>query len=141
MPVRSASAVWEGALPTGKGTMKVGGLFEGAYSAASRFEEAEGTNPEELIGAAHAGCFSMAFANELDKAGHKPERVETTARVEIRKVEGGFAITGIELDTVAAVPGIQEAEFMKIAEAAKNGCPVSKALSAVKVTLKARLSS
>jgi lipoyl-dependent peroxiredoxin len=140
MPVRSAEAEWKGDLPKGSGKIRTEtGSFEGAYSAGSRFEEAQGTNPEELIAAAHAGCFSMAFSNQLAKAGHPPESVKTTARVHIEKVEAGFAITKIELQTRAKVPGIDEATFREKAEAAKTGCPVSKALQAVQITLDARL--
>src|ERR671922_2690878 len=105
MPVRSAEAVWEGDLQDGKGTLRLGsGAFEGQYSYSSRFEEGTGTNPEELIGAAHAGCFSMAFANILATAGHDPQRVETTARVHLEPRDEGPAITRIELQTEAEVP-------------------------------------
>src|SRR5947209_1952306 len=140
MPVRTADARWEGNLPDGKGTMRFGGgAFEGQYSFSSRFEEGAGTNPEELIAAAHAGCFSMAFSNGLAKAGHTPTRVDTTARVHLEKVEGGFGITRIELRTEAEVPGIDEATFKEQAETAKANCPVSKALAAVEITLDATL--
>src|SRR5260221_8551819 len=106
MAKRTASAVWEGTLKEGKGRVKLGsGAFEGKYSFASRFEEGPGTNPEELIGAAHAGCFSMAFAGNLQRAGHEPQSVETSARVHIDKSGDGFTITRIELDTTANVPG------------------------------------
>ena len=107
------------------------GSFEGPYSFQSRFEEGEGTNPEELIAGAHAGCFSMALSGELGRAGHAAESVETTATVHVEKVPEGFAITRIELDTRARVPGIEDDEFQRIAEAAKKGCPVSQALAAV----------
>ncbi len=140
MPTRTANAVWRGDLKDGKGSMKFGGGgFEGQYSFASRFEEGPGTNPEELIAAAHAGCFSMALSAELAGAGHTPTRVETTAKVHIGKVEGGFAINLIELETEAEVPGIDEATFLRIAEGAKQGCPVSKALAAVEIQLNAKL--
>jgi lipoyl-dependent peroxiredoxin len=140
MPTRKAEAVWKGDLQDGEGTMRFGsGAFEGAYSFTSRFEEGTGTNPEELIGAAHAGCFSMALSNGLSQAGHVPNSVETEARVKLEPVEGGFGITGIELSTVAEVPGIDEEEFRRQAEAAKEGCPVSQALSAVQITLEAWL--
>ncbi|MDZ7705124.1 MAG: OsmC family protein [Trueperaceae bacterium] len=140
MPTRSSSAVWEGNLREGKGTMKLGsGAFEGSYSFPSRFESGQGTNPEELIGAAHAGCFSMAFANELSSAGHTPDSIMTEAKVTLDQVEGGFAITGIALSCEAKVPGIDEATFQDIAEAAKNGCPVSKALTGTEITLDAKL--
>jgi osmotically inducible protein OsmC len=116
------------------------GAFDGSYSFESRFEEGEGTNPEELIAAAHAGCFSMAFAGNLQRAGHEPRSVETTARVSVEKSGDGFAITRIELDSSASVPGIEDDEFQQIAEASKEGCPVSVALAAVpEITLKARL--
>jgi lipoyl-dependent peroxiredoxin len=132
MPKRNASARWEGSLTEGAGTMSLGtGSYEGPYSFQSRFEEGDGTNPEELIAAAHAGCFSMALSGELGRAGHDIDSVETTATVQIDKVEGGFAISRIELSTRARVPGISDDEFQEIANAAKEGCPVSKALAAV----------
>jgi osmotically inducible protein OsmC len=132
MPKRNASARWEGSLTEGAGTMSLGtGSYEGPYSFQSRFEEGDGTNPEELIAAAHAGCFSMALSGELGRAGHDIDSVETTATVQIDKVEGGFAISRIELSTRARVPGISDDEFQEIANAAKQGCPVSKALAAV----------
>jgi osmotically inducible protein OsmC len=118
-----------------------GGL-QGNYSFKSRFEEGEGTNPEELIGAAHAGCFSMAFSNALSQAGHVPTSVETVARVKLEKVDNGFAITRIELETTGNVPGIDESTFLKIAEDAKANCPVSKLLApGTEITLTATLSS
>jgi lipoyl-dependent peroxiredoxin len=128
-------------MPGGEGTMRFGsGAFEGKYSFASRFEDGPGTNPEELIGAAHAGCFSMAFAGNLQRAGHEPESVETSARVHIDKSGDGFTITRIELDTTASVPGIDEDEFQQIATASKEGCPVSRALAGVgEITLDAKL--
>jgi lipoyl-dependent peroxiredoxin len=142
MAVRSAHARWEGALADGKGTMDTeSGAFSGEYSANSRFGDGGGTNPEELLGAAHAGCFSMALAHALAEGGHVATSVDTTARVTIKPVEGGFAITGIELATDAVVPGITDREFQEAAEATKVGCPVSKALSAVPITLKATLVS
>ena len=132
MPKRTADARWEGDLASGQGTMHLGtGSWTGPYSAQSRFEEGEGTNPEELIAGAHAGCFSMAFAHELAQAGHTPESVETTAEVHINPADGGFAINRIDLTTRARVPGIDEDEFQRIGEAAKAGCPVSKALAGV----------
>jgi len=141
MPVRTAEAQWNGNLREGNGTMKLGsGAFEGAYSFPSRFEAGHGSNPEELIAAAHAGCFSMAFAAGLTRAGFAPTSVRTTAKVHIEPVEGGFGITRIELDTEAKVPGIDSAAFQEQAEAAKKGCPVSKALAAVEnITLNAKL--
>ena len=129
MPVRNASAIWEGGLKNGKGKMKFGGgAFEGNYSFASRFEQGPGTNPEELIGAAHAGCFSMALAMILEQAGYIPERISTSARVRIEKSGEGFKITTIELDTEARVPGLDDRTFREKAELAKKGCPVSVAL-------------
>ena len=142
MPVRTADAQWEGSLQDGKGTMRFGsGAFEGQYSFASRFEEGTGTNPEELIAAAHAGCFSMALSAGLSRAGHVPNRVHTTAKVHLEKGDAGFRISSIELDTEADVPGIDAAGFQKEAEAAKVGCPVSQALAAVDIKLNARLAS
>ncbi len=142
MPVRDANAEWKGQLQDGNGTMALGsGAFEGQYSFGSRFEEGTGTNPEELIGAAHAGCFSMAFAGELGNAGHDPQRVATAARVHIDKSDEGFTITKIELKTEAEVPGIDEDEFQKLAEGAKAGCPVSRALTGVQIELDAKRAS
>src|SRR5919197_2635326 len=132
MPKRKAQARWDGSLQEGEGTMRMAtGSYEGPYSFQSRCEEGDGTNPEELIAAAHAGCFSMALSGELCRAGHDPDSVETTATVHIDKADAGFRITRIELDTEARVPGIEEADFQKAAEAAKEGCPVSQALAAV----------
>lgn len=140
MAVRTGSAIWNGGLKGGKGTVRLGsGAFEGAYSFGSRFEEGTGTNPEELIGAAHAGCFSMAFSAGLERAGFAPRSVRTTARVHLEKVGEGFGITRIELDTKAEVPGIEEAKFQELAEAAKAGCPVSRALTGPQISLKAEL--
>jgi len=139
MAVRKAEAVWEGGFK-GKGKMKLGsGAFEGAYSFASRFENGTGTNPEELIGAAHAGCFSMALSFMLEQAGFTPRRVQTSAKVHIDKAGEGFKITAIELETEADIPGIDEKKFMELADAAKKGCPVSQALSGTEITLKAKL--
>ena len=142
MPVRTSEAEWKGDLRSGSGTMKVGsGAFEGAYSFPTRFEEAPGSNPEELIAAAHAGCFSMAFSGGLTTAGFPPTSIRTTAKVHIDRLEaGGFGITKIELDTTGVVPGIDDAKFQELAIAAKNGCPVSKALAAVEsIVLTAKL--
>ena len=142
MPVRKAYAQWSGSLPDGSGTMAFGsGAFEGQYSFGSRFEEGTGTNPEELIGAAHAGCFSMALSGELGRAGHTPESIETEARVHLDKSEQGFSITRIELITTGRVPGITADDFQQHAEAAKAGCPVSRALAAIEITLEATLAS
>jgi lipoyl-dependent peroxiredoxin len=140
MPTRNADAVWEGNLREGKGTMKLGsGAYQGAYSFASRFETGTGTNPEELIGAAHAGCFSMALAAALGKAGFQPKRIATSAKVTLEKVGEAFRITKIHLDTEATIPGIAANEFEKQAQDAKANCPVSKALAGVEITLSARL--
>ncbi|HZD79320.1 MAG TPA: OsmC family protein [Actinomycetota bacterium] len=142
MPVREAEAEWTGTLQEGDGTMRFGGgAFEGRYSAASRFEEGPGTNPEELIGAAHAGCFSMALAGALVRAGFGPEAIRTGARVHIEKGDPGWAITKIDLRTEATVPDIEDARFHEIAEEAKRDCPVSKALAAVPIELVATLAS
>lgn len=140
MAVRNAEAYWEGTLQKGHGAMKLGsGVFEGAYSFGSRFEDEAGTNPEELIGAAHAGCFSMAFSALLGEEGFTPERIDTTAKVTIEQKGEGFAITGIQLDMKARIPGIEEAKFNEIANKAKEGCPVSKALAGTSIELKAAL--
>jgi osmotically inducible protein OsmC len=140
MPVRTAEAEWKGNLSRGSGRMKLGsGAFEGSYSFPSRFEEGPGSNPEELIGAAHAGCFSMALSHILSEAGHIPDVVHTTAKVHIDKVEDGFKITSIELVTQGKVPGIDEETFQEKAEAAKEGCPVSQALAGTEIKLQAEL--
>ncbi|HYO14463.1 MAG TPA: OsmC family protein [Thermoanaerobaculia bacterium] len=140
MPVRKANAVWEGSLKEGQGKVSLGsGAYEGRYSFGSRFEEAGGTNPEELIGAAHAGCFSMALSAGLGRSGHNPKRVATNAKVHLEKVGEGFKITRIELDNESEVPGIDEATFQEHAQKAKEGCPVSQALAGVEISLNARL--
>ena len=140
MPTRTSQAEWKGSLRDGKGTMKLGsGAWEGPFSFVSRFENAQGTNPEELIGAAHAGCFSMAFSAELNGKGYEPKSIRTIAKVTVEKSGDGFSITKSELETVAEIPGIDNDTFLKIAEAAKAGCPVSKALAGVEITLKASL--
>ena len=140
MPVRTAEAEWKGNLSRGSGRMKLGsGAFEGSYSFVSRFEDGPGSNPEELIGAAHAGCFSMALSHMLSEAGHIPDVVHTSAKVHIDKVEDGFKITSIELVTQGKVPGIDEETFREKAEAAKEGCPVSKALAGTEIKLQAEL--
>ena len=140
MPIRTASARWSGNLTEGSGTIKTGkGGYEGNYSFKSRFEEGEGTNPEELIGAAHAGCFSMAFAHGLSQAGFTPKRVQTTAKVHLEKNPAGFSIPKIELHTEADVPNIDEASFQEQAETAKTNCPVSKVLAGAEITLNAKL--
>lgn len=140
MPVRTADAEWRGGLQDGNGTMKFGGgAFEGAYSFGSRFADAKGANPEELIAAAEAGCFSMALAADLGRAGFTPKRVTTAAKAHIERGDAGFAITKIELETVADVPGIDAASFAAIADKTKKNCPVSKALTGTTIILNARL--
>lgn len=137
---RTASAVWQGNLKDGSGSMELGsGAFKGSYSFTSRFEDGQGTNPEELIGAAHAGCFSMALSGDLSKAGYTVEEIKTEAIVSMEKGEAGFAITSIKLVTKARVKDIEMAEFAKFASGAKQNCPVSKALQAVEVYLEAHL--
>ena len=126
MPIRVSSAEWKGTLKDGAGTMKLAsGYYEGPYTFASRFESGKGTNPEELLGAAHAGCFSMFLSALLSKEGFTPASIKTTAAVHL---SDGPTISLIELDCQAAVPGLSEADLLKHAEAAKKGCPVSKAL-------------
>jgi lipoyl-dependent peroxiredoxin len=140
MPVRTAEAVWDGSLREGKGKMKFGkGMFEGPFTWSSRFENAEGTNPEELLGAAHAGCYSMALSSGLGKAGFTPVTIHTLARVTIEKVGGHDRITRIHLETEASVPGISNEQFQQIAENTRTGCPVSNALASVPITLSATL--
>jgi osmotically inducible protein OsmC len=137
---RKASAVWKGGLKNGKGALTTdSGILSGTqYSFSTRFEEGKGTNPEELIAAAHAGCFSMALAAELEKSGVSAERVDTTATVALEKAAAGFAITAVHLDVRAKVPGAEEPAFQTAADAAKTGCPVSKVLNAT-ITMEARL--
>ena len=140
MATRHSEAEWKGVLKDGQGEIKLGsGSFTGQYGFQSRFENGPGTNPEELIAAAHAGCFSMALAHALGEKGHKPERVHTVAKVELNQVEGGFEIPAIHLETEANVPGIDDATFQTIAEEAKKNCPVSKVLAGAKIDLKAQL--
>jgi len=139
MPVRSAEAEWKGNLLEGSGHMKMGNSYDGPFTFKSRMEEGPGTNPEELIAAAHSGCYSMAFSATLAKNGFAPKRVHTKANVKFEKVGDGFSITNIELDMEGEVPGIDNAKFQELAEAAKKGCPVSKALAATNITLKAKL--
>jgi osmotically inducible protein OsmC len=137
MSVRSSSAEWKGTLKQGAGTMKLGsGSYTGPYTFASRFESGKGTNPEELIGAAHAGCYSMFLSALLSDAGFTPTRISTTATVHL---EEGPKITLIELSTEAVVPNLNEADFLKHAEAAKKGCPVSQALAGPRIELRAKL--
>ena len=137
MSIRNAEAIWTGTLKEGKGTFKLGsGVFESDYTWAARFEEAPGTNPEELIGAAHAGCYSMFLSALLTKAGYTPTRIHTSAKVHL---EAGPTITLIELETHAEVPGLDEKTFQEQAQAAKMNCPVSKALASVEIRLNAQL--
>jgi osmotically inducible protein OsmC len=141
MATRNGSAEWKGDLKGGSGTVKVGdGVFEGNYSFSSRFEEGEGTNPEELIGAAHAGCFAMALSLVLTEAEHPPETIKAEARVHLRLVDGLPTIAKIDLDVAGSVPGLDEDAFSSYAEKAKDGCVVSRALAGVpEITLTARL--
>lgn len=140
MPARTADARWEGGLRDGHGTVDLGsGAFEGPYSFSSRFEEGVGTNPEELLGASHAGCFSMALTAGLEAAGHSPQSVTTTAKVHLDKADAGFVIGRIDLTTTAVVPGIDDAAFQEQAQQAKAGCPISKALAGVDIRLDATL--
>jgi len=141
MATRKGNAEWRGDLPSGSGKVTVGdGAWQGDYSFSSRFEEGEGTNPEELIAAAHAACYSMALSNILAEHGHTPASVNTTAKVHLRNVDGAPTIAKIELETVGEVPDTDEEHFREHAEEAKAGCPVSRALGAVpEITLSARL--
>jgi lipoyl-dependent peroxiredoxin len=136
MAVRTSSAEWKGTLKAGAGTMKVGSLWEGPFTFASRFESGKGTNPEELIGAANAGCFSMFLSALLSDAGFTPTSIRTSATVHL---DDGPVISRIELSTEAVVPGLDEAAFQKHAEKARTDCPVSKALAGPKITLTAKL--
>ena len=140
MPQRKANAIWKGDLKGGKGTMKFGsGAFEGAYSFASRFEEGTGTNPEELVGAAHAGCYSMALSNELAQAGFTPKSVETNANVTLEMIDGAPTISKIKLTVKATIPDIEDDEFQEFANGAKENFPVSKALGGVNISVDATL--
>lgn len=138
MPIRKASAEWKGNLKEGDGTFSFADVGK-SYSFASRFEEGTGSNPEELIAAAHAGCFSMALSADLAGAGFTPQKLATSATVHLDPVENGFAITGIDLDCKAQVPGIDAEKFQSIAEGARQNCPVSKALSGMDIRLSAQL--
>ena len=140
--VKNASAVWQGGIKDGGGTIstETGVLKQAPYGFKARFEDGPGTNPEELIGAAHAGCFSMAFSLMLTEAGLKPEKIETSAAVTLEKIGDGFEITSSHLEVVASIPGIDQAKFDEIANKAKAGCPVSKLLK-TNITMNARLVS
>ena len=141
MPVRKAEAVWHGSFKEGHGHMMFGeGAFEVDYSAGSRFEEESGSNPEELLGASHAGCFSMALSSELGKLGVTAESIRTTAAVSLEKTDAGFTITSVHLDLKAKIPGADKETFEKAANNAKKGCPVSRVLNA-EITLDAVLES
>jgi osmotically inducible protein OsmC len=132
MSTRNGSAEWRGDLQSGTGTMTVGdGAFEGPYSFDSRFGEGSGTNPEQLIAAAHAGCFSMALSNILSSAGHTPESVRTSARIQLHNVDGAPTLTRVDLETEGRVPGIDQQEFERYADEAKTNCPVSRALAGI----------
>jgi osmotically inducible protein OsmC len=139
---RKASAVWQGSLKEGNGRISTdsGALREAQYSFGTRFENGVGTNPEELIAAAHAGCFSMALSGQLTTAGHPPDSVNTTATVTMEKTDAGFTVTNVHLDVAARVPGIDQAGFETAANNAKNGCPISRLLKA-EITMEARLES
>ena len=139
---RNGSAVWSGGLKDGKGAVSTGSgvLKDAQYGFNTRFEDGPGTNPEELIGAAHAGCFTMALSGQLGQAGLTAQELRTTATVSMEKVEGGFSITAVHLDLVAKIPGASQEAFDKAANTAKENCPVSKLLNA-DITLSARLES
>lgn len=140
MVTRTAEAEWQGGLQNGTGKVRLGsGAFEGQYSFNSRFAEGKGTNPEELIGAAHAGCYSMALAASLGRDGATAKRIHTTAKVHIERVGEGMSITRIELETEAEIPGFDAAKFANLAEQTKRECPVSKALAGTTITLTAKL--
>ncbi|HLX08224.1 MAG TPA: OsmC family protein [Thermoanaerobaculia bacterium] len=140
MPVRKADAVWEGGLKGGHGKVSLGsGAWSGPYSFASRFADGQGSNPEELIGAAHAGCFAMALSAALDRSGHVPRRVAVSAAVHLETGADGPRISRIDLRAEADVPGIDDDAFQQQARQAKEGCPVSKALAGTEITLDARL--
>jgi osmotically inducible protein OsmC len=144
MPVRNGSAEWKGKIREGGGTVSFGSgdnAYQGAYGFGSRFEEGDGTNPEELIGAAHAGCFSMALSGNLGRAGYEPELIQTQASVHVERVDGSWTITKVHLETQARVPGMDEESFQEQAQAAKKNCPVSRALAGVAVDLTAHLIS
>ncbi|MBZ5659293.1 MAG: OsmC family protein [Acidobacteriia bacterium] len=139
--VRKGSAVWNGSLKEGKGTVSTesGVLSNAQYSFSTRFENGRGTNPEELIAAAHAGCFSMALSAQLGNAGITPQSLETTAEVTLEKLDTGFTVTKIHLDLTARIPGVDKAVFDKAAADAKAGCPISKLLKAAEITLTTKL--
>jgi osmotically inducible protein OsmC len=138
---RTATASWQGDLPDGGGRIGVGsGAYEGPFTLRARVDDVErSTNPEELIGAAHAGCFTMSLANLLSESGHPPADLNTTARVRLEQLDTGFSITKIELQTIGEVPGVDADTFAKLAQQAKDTCPVSRALAGTEITVEARL--
>ena len=139
--VRKGSAVWNGSLKEGKGTISTESkvLSNAQYSFSTRFENGVGTNPEELVAASHAGCFSMALSAQLGNAGITPESIETTAAVTLEKTDAGFTVTKIHLDVTAKIPGVDAAAFQKAAQDAKTGCPISRLLKAAEITMSAKL--
>jgi osmotically inducible protein OsmC len=140
MSIRKAHATWKGDVKDGQGVISLGDdKLQVRYGFTSRFEDGAGSNPEELVGGAHAGCFSMALAHALDEAGHQPVRISTTARVHLEESDGGFSIPRIDLETEAEVPGIDDRAFQVIAEDAKKNCPLSKVLSGAEIALEAQL--
>lgn len=142
MPVRTGNAVWKGTLKEGSGTLRTqSGAYEGPYNFISRFESGPQTNPEELVAAAHAACYSMALSAGLEKAGFKATKITTKASVHLEKLEAGFTITHIDLDVEADVPGVDEKKFAEISEATKAGCPISRLLTGAQINLSARLLS
>ena len=142
MKKREARALWRGDLKDGEGDLDLGsGAFEGSYSFSSRFKEGDGTNPEELIGAAHAGCFSMALSDILVEEGYDPKEISTKAEVALDEVDGDFSITEIKLKTIASVPEIELGEFKQYARSAKEDCPVSRALAGTNKVLELCLSN
>jgi osmotically inducible protein OsmC len=141
---RTSTAVWHGGVPKGNGSLTTlsGAFKDQPYSVATRFQSEDGragTNPEELIAAAHAGCFTMAFSAQLTNAGHEPTELKTTATVSIEKQEAGWTITGIQLDVLGKVPGVTAEKFQELADNAKKGCPISRALSATPIAMTAKL--
>ena len=142
MPVRTGQAVWKGTLKEGSGTLRTqSGAYEGPYNFVSRFESGPQTNPEELVAAAHAACYSMALSAGLEKAGFKATKVSTKASVHLEKLEAGFTITHIDLDVEADVPGVDDKKFAEISDATKSGCPISRLLTGAQINLRARLLS
>lgn len=142
MPIRTGQAVWKGTLKEGAGTLRTqSGAYEGPYNFVSRFESGPQTNPEELVAAAHAACYSMALSAGLEKAGFKATRIATKASLHLEKGDSGFSIPQIDLDVEADVPGVDEKKFAEISEATKSGCPISKLVTGARISLKARLLS